>query len=302
VLVDAEPIDDVPPHRRNFGMVFQSYSLFPHMTVEDNIAFPLRMRGLSRGQALDRVAAALALVGLSAHAAKLPSQLSGGQQQRVALARALVYEPRVVLMDEPLSALDRRLRETLQIELKELHRTIGATIVYVTHDQGEALTMSDRVAVLHQGKMLACGTPLELYETPSHPFVAAFLGDSNRVNGIVQRVNGDTVVVMTEHGWSFPATASQRLAPGQATAVTIRPERIQLVPGAEDAHPGVVDRVLFLGEVIRLQVRLDAGDVLQVRVQNARERVVPPEGSRVNLTWSRLDARALPAGEETLGA
>jgi putative spermidine/putrescine transport system ATP-binding protein len=293
ILVDGQPIQDVPPHRRNFGVVFQNYALFPHMTVEDNIAFPLRMRGTSRAHASERIAATLALVGLSEHAAKLPGQLSGGQQQRVALARALVYEPRVVLMDEPLSALDRRLREALQLELKELHRKVGATIVYVTHDQGEALTMSDRVAVLNKGRLLACGRPLELYENPPNLFVATFLGESNRFRGTVRRVDVGSVVVDLEFGWSLTATSAERLAPGQAVIVTIRPERIQLEPGSGGGRPGIVDRVLFLGEIIRLQVRLDEGGSLQLRVQNERGWAPPSEGSRVKLTWSALDARAL---------
>jgi putative spermidine/putrescine transport system ATP-binding protein len=294
VLVDGQPIDDVPPHRRNFGMVFQNYALFPHMTVEDNIAFPLRMRGASRAEASERIAAALALVGLSEQAPKLPGQLSGGQQQRVALARALVYEPRVVLMDEPLSALDRRLREALQLELKELHRKVGATIVYVTHDQGEALTLSDRVAVLDKGRLLACGRPLELYENPPNLFVATFLGESNRFRGVVQRITADAVVVETEHGWSLSVAPSERLAPGQAVIVTIRPERIELDAGSRGSRSGVVDRALFLGEIVRLQIRLDEGGMLQLRVRNERGRVPPSEGSHVSLTWSPLDARALP--------
>jgi len=294
VLVDGQPMDDVPPHRRNFGIVFQNYALFPHMTVEDNIAFPLRMRGASRPQASERVVAALALVGLSEHAAKLPSQLSGGQQQRVALARAIVYEPRVVLMDEPLSALDRRLREALQLELKELHRKIGATIVYVTHDQGEALTMSERVAVLNNGRLLGCGRPLELYENPPNLFVATFLGESNRIKGVVRRIDADAVIVETEHGWSLAAAASERLAPGQAVIVTIRPERIQFEPGSGRIRSGVVERMLFLGEIVRLQVRLDEGGTLQLRVRNERGRIPPAEGSRVGLAWNPLDARALP--------
>ncbi len=164
ILLDGVPIDPIPPHKRDFGMVFQSYALFPRMSVLDNVAFPLRMRGFAREEAEARAIATLERMRLGEHARKMPSQLSGGQQQRVALARALVYQPSVILMDEPLSALDRRLREALQLELKELHRTEGATIIYVTHDQGEALTMSDRVAVLNLGHLLAVGPPQDLYE------------------------------------------------------------------------------------------------------------------------------------------
>jgi putative spermidine/putrescine transport system ATP-binding protein len=187
ILVDGKAIQSIPPHRRGFGMVFQSYALFPNMTVTQNVAFPLRMAGVDRATTERRVGETLEIMRLSEHAAKMPSQMSGGQQQRVAIARSIVMRPRVVLMDEPLSALDRRLRESIQIEIRDLHQTLGSTILFVTHDQGEALTMSDRIAVLENGKIVQIGTPVEIYRHPTNRFVASFVGECNLVDAeIVQ--------------------------------------------------------------------------------------------------------------------
>jgi putative spermidine/putrescine transport system ATP-binding protein len=183
IRLDGQPIESLPPHRRNMGVVFQSYSLFPHMTVEQNVAFPLSVRKTSASVARDRVAAALDKVRLREFARRKPQQLSGGQQQRVALARALVFEPRVVLMDEPLSALDKKLREEMQLEIRRLHRELGVTMVFVTHDQAEARTLSDRVALFNQGRIEQVATPKQLYDTPVNPFVAGFIGDNNMLRG-----------------------------------------------------------------------------------------------------------------------
>jgi putative spermidine/putrescine transport system ATP-binding protein len=292
VVIDGHSLDGVPPHRRQFGVVFQNYALFPHMTVAANVAFPLRMRGLSRQEAVGRVGRALESTRLTEHASKLPNQLSGGQQQRVALARALVYEPRVVLMDEPLSALDRRLRELLQLELKTLHQAIRATILYVTHDQGEALTLSDRVAVLNQGRLLAVGRPDDLYERPPHPFVASFLGESNRFEGTIVTAGAQLVTVRTSFGWCTEATARDGIAPDDTVLMAIRPERIRVT----DTGPGLAGRVqqaLFLGETIRLQIELEAGGLVQVRHPNVRgERRWSP-GDRVTVVWDPLDTTLL---------
>src|SRR5215470_15123859 len=196
ILFDGGSVAGVSPHRRNIGMVFQSYSLFPHMTVADNVAFPLRMRTtLSREAAQARVAEMLGLVQLSHLAKRYPRQLSGGQQQRVAMARALVSYPRLLLMDEPLGALDKKLREQMQIEIKQIHRSVGTTVVYVTHDQAEALTMSDIVVVMHQSRIAQVGSPRALYESPANLFVADFLGDSNLLPGrIVETAGGQAII------------------------------------------------------------------------------------------------------------
>jgi putative spermidine/putrescine transport system ATP-binding protein len=190
IYLDGRPINDVPPYRRDIGMVFQNYALFPHMTVGENLAFPLEVRKLAKAEIEARVARALEMVRLGAFAQRRPAQLSGGQQQRVALARALVFEPKLVLMDEPLGALDKQLRESMQYEIKHLHERLGITVVYVTHDQGEALTMSDRVAVFNEGRIQQLAAPAQLYEAPANAFVARFIGENNRLQGRVRGLDG----------------------------------------------------------------------------------------------------------------
>jgi len=200
IILDGEPIDHVPPYRRQIGMVFQNYALFPHMTVGENLAFPLAVRKRPTAEIEDRVRRALDMVRLGAFGNRRPAQLSGGQQQRVAVARALVFEPKLVLMDEPLGALDKQLREQMQYEIKHIHEHLGVTVVYVTHDQSEALTMSDRIAVFHDGVVRQLASPADLYERPESAFVAQFVGESNRLVGRVTAVNGRTCVVEVEGG------------------------------------------------------------------------------------------------------
>ena len=298
VLVGGEPIDDVPTFQRDFGVVFQNYALFPHMTVKANVAFPLRMRGAPEAEAADQVERTLALVGLSEHGTKLPAQLSGGQQQRVALARALVYAPRLILMDEPLSALDRGLREALKVELKDLHAKIGATIIYVTHDQGEALTMSDRIAVLRHGQLLACDDPQALYRSPPNLFVATFLGASNCITGTVSLRGDGTVSVTTEHGWSVEAVAARPMSNDDPAVVMLRPEHGRIVSVENGQLVGSVERVTFLGEIVALQVRLQAGGELQIRAQNIGNVASLKNGSAIGIAWDANAWRALPPGEE----
>src|SRR5258708_7968676 len=225
ILLDGRSVADVPSHKRNIGMVFQSYSLFPHMTVAENVAFPLRMRTkLSRQEARQRVAEMLALVQLSHLSARYPRQLSGGQQQRVAMARALVSHPRLLLMDEPLGALDKKLREQMQVEIKRIHRSVGTTVIYVTHDQTEALTMSDLVVVMHQALLVHVGSPRVLYEAPANLFVADFLGDSNLLTATVAQVCGDEFVVEIGSGAKVRVTrGSSAEAPRSRAVVLIRP-------------------------------------------------------------------------------
>lgn len=210
ILVDGKPVQNMPTHKRGFGMVFQSYALFPNMTVTQNVAFPLRMAGVDRATAERRVAETLEIMRLSEHARKSPSEMSGGQQQRVAIARAIVMRPKVVLMDEPLSALDRRLRESIQIEIRDLHRAIGSTILFVTHDQGEALTMSDRIAVLDAGKIVQIGRPLDIYRHPSNRFVASFVGESNLIEAEIMQKRGTTVTLKNRAGYVFNAESRDR--------------------------------------------------------------------------------------------
>ena len=304
ILLDEHSIADVPPHKRNIGMVFQSYSLFPHMTVGENVGFPLRMRTrLSRQDARRRIDEMLALVQLSHLGDRYPRQLSGGQQQRVAMARALVSHPRLLLMDEPLGALDKKLREQMQIEIKRIHRNVGTTVIYVTHDQTEALTMSDLVVVMHQARVAQVGTPRALYEAPANLFVADFLGDSNLLAATIAQVRGDEFAVEIGSGERIHATRSAAAAPqGSDAVVLIRPEDISVTATSErtdgrDVLAGTIRDISYHGDTFKLDVAVGA-DVLKVKV--ARERGAGMErGDRVFLTWRSSAVRLLPAADRS---
>ncbi|GAA2815159.1 putative spermidine/putrescine transport system ATP-binding protein [Aminobacter aminovorans] len=247
---------DVPPYRRGMGVVFQNYALFPHLSVAQNIAFPLQQRRVGKSDVAIQVRRALEMVNLPNIGARYPRQLSGGQQQRVALARALVFEPEVVLMDEPLGALDKQLREHMQIEIKRLHQRLGITIVYVTHDQGEALTMSSRVAVFHEGKIQQIAVPEDIYERPGTSFVANFIGENNRLDGVVDHgVDGDFVVLLG-NGTRLTASADTPLAAGSKTTLSIRPERISINPGSSvrNVVPATVRELIYLGDHVRVRM------------------------------------------------
>lgn len=293
ILVDGRAIHDVPTHRRGFGMVFQSYALFPNMTVTQNVAFPLRMAGMDRATAERRVAETLEMMRLSEHAAKSPSQMSGGQQQRVAIARAIVLRPKVVLMDEPLSALDRRLRESIQIEIRQLHRTLGSTILFVTHDQGEALTMSDRIAVMDAGKIIQVGTPTEIYRHPKDRFVASFVGESNLIEAEVVQKRGTTMTLRNGAGYVFSAESRDAIDVGRAT-VLVRPERIAISDAAgPDSIPAVVTSALFLGEILRIEARMEGGETLLIRCTDMAGRPLPAIGDRLHVSWGAEDCWVL---------
>ncbi|SKA36111.1 mannopine transport system ATP-binding protein [Enhydrobacter aerosaccus] len=251
IEVDSEDLTYVPSNRRNLGMVFQNYTLFPHMTILDNVAFPLKMRGLPRAEGHARAEAALATVRLAGYGHRRPNELSGGQQQRVALARAIVYQPRVLLMDEPLSALDKNLREDMQLEIKRLHAELGITVIFVTHDQGEALTMADRIAVLKDGRIQQLGPARELYERPANLFTAGFIGEMNFVDVMVKSI-GATIAVALPWGetWQLPAAAAvDAMEPAQAAVLAVRPERLELGAGAAGQ---VGDRQAVEGQVIKV--------------------------------------------------
>jgi putative spermidine/putrescine transport system ATP-binding protein len=298
IWVDGRSVRGVPPHKRGFGMVFQHYALFPHMTVAQNVGFPLRMAGLGRAESTRRIGETLELLHLGEYAGRLPAQLSGGQQQRVAIARAIVRRPPVVLMDEPLSALDRRLREAIQIEIRALHRTLGTTIVFVTHDQGEALALSDRIAVLDKGRIVQVGTPGALYRQPGNEFVARFVGESNVLDARVLRVEGGAAVLQVDQGQAFEARhAGAPLAPGQQVKVLVRPERIALVAAgtsnASGALTATVESTVFLGEISRIDAVLTGGGKLQVRGLDPRDGRLPAIGDTVHLAWQAGDAWVL---------
>jgi spermidine/putrescine transport system ATP-binding protein len=283
ILLDDVDVAQVPPHRRNVNTVFQSYALFPHLDVAGNVAFGLKYQRCTKAEQTRRVAEALALVQLSGFERRRPSQLSGGQQQRVALARALVLRPRVLLLDEPLGALDARLRKDLQVELKTLQAELGVTFVFVTHDQEEALTMSDRLAVMNSGRVEQEGTPRSVYEEPSSMFVADFLGVSNLLPA---EATGDGAACRLRIGErDFRAEQGDTTASGSVKAM-IRPERIAVEPhGTEGDNrlPGLVERAVFLGGAFELHVRVLGGDVLKVAYANDGVAPTPEQGDAVTL-------------------
>lgn len=267
VLLHDRSIGAIPPYQRNVNTVFQSYALFPHMSVFDNVAFGLRMRHVPKPEIAQRVAEALALVRLDNYGARRPRQLSGGQQQRVALARALVNHPDVLLLDEPLGALDQKLRKDMQMELKSLQERVGITFILVTHDQEEALALSDRIAVMHDGKTLQVGTPTEIYERPTSRFVADFIGETNFLEGAVQTVRDGYAEVQTTDGLHLRGSTSGYVAPGSAVTVSVRPEKVRLAPTPEETtstsanqFPVTVERVSYIGSDTRIIVRMETGN------------------------------------------
>ncbi len=290
ILLEGRAIGRLPPHRREIGMVFQHYALFPHMTVADNVGFPLSVRGLPRDEIARRVQKALAMVQLGRLGDRRPAQLSGGQQQRVAVARALVYEPKLVLMDEPLGALDKQLREQMQLEVRRLHRELGVTMVYVTHDQGEALTMSDRIAVFHQGRIQQIGTPDAVYRRPINAFVAGFIGENNRLTGVVERRDGEICVVTSGGGVRLAGVCTEDLAPGRRALVSIRPEQVTLgdAAGLDCALSGTLAEAIYLGDHLRLRVAVPGLDDVVVKAPPV---AVPPEGSAIRFGWNAADCR-----------
>jgi putative spermidine/putrescine transport system ATP-binding protein len=273
IIVGGRRVNDLPAHRRGTAMVFQDYALFPHMSVGENIGYGLRIKGLPRGERQERVARALRMVRLEGLERRRPNQLSGGQRQRVALARAVINEPEVLLLDEPLGALDLKLRQEMQLELKRIQKQVGITFVYVTHDQEEALTMSDRMAVMASGKIQQIGPPVEVYERPATEFVAGFIGISN---------------VLERNGVRF----------------VVRPEKLRMLEEAEQAdsdmtvEPGVIEQVVYVGMSTRYVVRLTHGEQLVVVRQNmdAPGHAQSPEGRRVRLAWASDHTFVLQSG------
>ena len=257
IWIDRERVDYLPPHRRDIGVVFQNYALFPHMTVAANVAFPLEMRFVKKSEISARVGRALDMVQLRHMSDRKPSQLSGGEQQRVALARALVFEPSVVLMDEPLGALDKQLREQMQLDIRVLHQRLGLTIVFVTHDQSEALTMSNRIAVLNRGKIEQIGAPQEIYDFPATRFVAEFIGEANLLEGIVISYEGSRATIMLNGARTIFVNIQDKVTAGQKVVVSIRPERIEFdAPKTVDTNrlPCRIADSIYQGDHLRIQL------------------------------------------------
>jgi putative spermidine/putrescine transport system ATP-binding protein len=298
ILLDGRPIDNMPPHKRDIGMVFQNYALFPHMTVEENLAFPLQVRRVGKAEIEARVRRALDMVQLGIYGKRRPAQLSGGQQQRVALARALVFDPKLVLMDEPLGALDKQLREQMQLEIKHIHERLGVTVVYVTHDQGEALTMSDRIAVFNDGVIQQLARPADLYERPDNAFVAQFIGENNRLRGLVTAMNGTTCQVDIPGGGPVRALAVNVAGIGQTTTLSLRPERVKINPAA-GSMPNLFDaevrELIYLGDHVRTRVSVCGHEDFVVKLPNAEGGVQFAPGAKITIGWKTEDCRALDA-------
>jgi spermidine/putrescine ABC transporter ATP-binding subunit len=297
IRVGGEPVTSRPPHRRNIGVVFQSYALFPHMPVAANVAYPLRMRRVAREEVRRRVAAALDLVQLAGYGERHPGQLSGGQQQRVALARALVFEPPLLLMDEPLGALDKKLREDLQLEVARIHREVGVTVLYVTHDQSEALTMSDRIAVVRGGRLEQYGPAEELYERPATRFVAEFVGEATLLAARVESTGADGAILALDAGGARLATRRRDLPPGARVTAVLRPEKARLVEGEAGANVfrAVVKDVMYLGDAVKYWVTMEAGTTLVLKGQSRADALRSAKGDPVRVA---IDARDVIVVEE----
>ncbi|WP_426127980.1 ABC transporter ATP-binding protein [Pararhizobium sp. PWRC1-1] len=285
ISVGGKRVDALPPHKRNMGVVFQNYALFPHMSVVDNVAFPLKMRGASRSEIVERVTKVLDMVQLGSFHERRPIQLSGGQQQRVALARALVFEPEVVLMDEPLGALDKKLREQMQLDIRDIHRRLGLTIVFVTHDQTEALTMSDRIAIFNHGKIEQIGGPSDIYDRPKTQFVAEFIGETNLLSGKVISCSNGLLNVTLDGGQAIKVRSDGGLEPGKHVKVSVRPERMEIGPSAErqnELKVRVTD-IIYHGD--HLQVQVDAGG-RSIVIKATRKAMTPEIGQEIVASFS----------------
>jgi spermidine/putrescine transport system ATP-binding protein len=295
ILLHGEEIAGLPPYRRPVNTVFQSYALFPHMTVAENIGFGLEMLGRAKDETKARVAEMLRLVRMEQLANRRTSEISGGQQQRVALARALAPQPKVLLLDEPLSALDYKLRKEMQIELKRLQNETGITFIFVTHDQEEALTMSDRIAVMSAGRILQIGAPRDIYDRPAERFVADFIGESNFLPAEVKSVADGRATVRLSSGVEIPATLPDGFAPSGKVTIVLRPEHLHIAPeGAGGALQGLVENVVYLGTDTHFHLKLDDGAALIVRQQNSRGGGEPlTAGSRAGVAIGENAAQVL---------
>lgn len=296
ILIDGKVVSDLPAHKRNVGVVFQHYALFPHLSVRENIAYPLKQRGVARTEIAQRVDSALRTVALQAYADRLPNQLSGGQQQRVAVARATVFHPSLLLMDEPLGALDKKLRESVQLEIKRMHRELGVTIVFVTHDQEEALVMSDRIAVFNGGRVHQIGTATELYDEPDSQFVAQFLGDSNCWIGDIGQGDLEYAEVRGPD-WCIVARRVVSTPTQGQVAVVVRPERSKVLARGERMEgwnhvPGRIRDIVYLGSMRKVVADLDGGGVALAVCQPD---AVIPSGPEVTIAFSPEFARIVPA-------
>ena len=295
ISVAGEEVQGVPPYRRPVNTVFQSYAIFPHLNVFDNVAFGLRRAKVPKDEVASRVADACEMVQLTGFEKRKPGMLSGGQQQRVALARALVNRPKVLLLDEPLGALDLKLRKELQLELRNLQHEVGITFVYVTHDQEEALTMSDRIAVMDEGKVRQLAGPTTLYETPANRFVAGFIGQTNVFSGTVEVADGERVTLRTREGLRVDAVAREQVSPGEGEEVhaAVRPEKVRFGESGDNVCATEVRQIVYLGASTQYIVELEGGGKLVLYQQNAFDAAGPSEGDGVSVAWDAQNCLVL---------
>ena len=296
ILLDGRPIVHLPPEKRGIGVVFQNYALFPHMSALRNVGFPLKMRGVPASETVRRAQGALDRVGLSGFGHRLPSELSGGQQQRVALARAIVFEPGLLLMDEPLGALDRALREQMKGEIRRLHREIGLTILYVTHDQEEALTLSDRIALMDQGRIVQLGTARDLYERPASQFVASFIGESTLIEGVAVRGPDGGAALKPRSEGSPLLPGNGEAAEGVHSVIVLRPEKVRVAPSGQSAGglSASVSDVVYVGDLTRLVLSLGGGVKIAAKLPNRSDIYRPALGAVVDVAWAPGEALILP--------
>ena len=300
ITLHGERLNSVPAYRRGIGVVFQNYALFPHMSVAGNLSFPLEMRGVGQAERQERIRGALEMVQLGDLAERRPSQLSGGQQQRVALARALIFQPKIVLMDEPLGALDKQLREHMQLEIKHIHERLGVTVVYVTHDQSEALTMSNRIAVFHHGRIQQLGTPAEIYDEPANTFVASFIGESNRLDGVVTRCDGVTCDARLVSGTIVTAKTTAHHAVGAPVALSIRPELVLLGPAARATNrfDAVIEELIYFGDHTSLRLSFERTTSFVARVAFKDGLSDAAKSNRIAVSWEPDSCRAIAVSGE----
>jgi putative spermidine/putrescine transport system ATP-binding protein len=299
IRLGGTSINNIPPHKRGIGMVFQNYALFPHMTIAENLSFPLEVRKMGKSEREEKVKRALDMVEMGSFGGRRPSQLSGGQQQRIALARALVFEPELVLMDEPLGALDKQLREKMQFEITHLAHRLGITVVYVTHDQTEALTMSDRVAVFEDGRIQQLAPPDKLYEEPQNSFVAQFIGENNTLEGTVKEINNGVALVQLDGGELIDCRPVNVSKPGERTRVSIRPERVEynkdrLAEGVHTLKAEVLE-FIYMGDIFRTRLRVAGNDEFVIKTRNAPDQVRLKPGQQIEIGWLPDDCHALDA-------
>ncbi len=298
IRLGGTSINNIPPHKRGIGMVFQNYALFPHMTIAENLSFPLEVRKMGKSDREAKIKRALDMVEMGAFGGRRPAQLSGGQQQRIALARALVFEPELVLMDEPLGALDKQLREKMQFEITHLAHSLGITTVYVTHDQTEAMTMSDRVAVFEDGRIQQLAPPDQLYEEPDNSFVAQFIGENNTLEGVVKEINNGIALVQLDDGELIDCNPIN-VGVGDRTRVSIRPERVEfnkdrLKEGTHTIKAEVLE-FIYMGDIFRTRLRVAGNDEFVIKTRNAPDQVRLEPGAQIEIGWLPEDCRALDA-------